>query len=89
MLYSIYSYCRIDSFKKIFIYLFGCVGLRCGRRDLPLWREGFSLAVAHELSRPKACGILVPQPEIEPVSPTLEGRFFNTGPPGKSHKVDS
>ena len=31
-----------------------------------------------------ARGILVPQPEIEPVSPALQGTFLNTGPPGKS-----
>ena len=31
-----------------------------------------------------ACGILVPQPGIEPISPALEGKFLTTGPPGKS-----
>ena len=36
------------------------------------------------LSCPVACGILVPQPGIEPTSPALEGRFLTTGPPGKS-----
>ena len=36
------------------------------------------------LSCPVACGILVPQPGIEPASPALEGGFFTTGPPGKS-----
>ena len=30
-----------------------------------------------------ACGILVPQPEIEPKFPTLEGAFLTTAPPGK------
>ena len=39
--------------------------------------------VARVLSCPKACGILVPQPGIEPTSPALEGRFPTTGPPGK------
>ena len=29
-----------------------------------------------------ACGILVPQPGIEP--PALEGEVLTTGPPGKS-----
>ena len=29
-------------------------------------------------------GILVPGLEIEPMSPVLAGRFFPTGPPGKS-----
>ena len=36
------------------------------------------------LVAPKACGILIPQPGIEPVSPALEGGFLTTGPPGKS-----
>ena len=34
----------------------------------------------------KACGILLPQPGIKPmspVSPALAGRFFTTEPPGK------
>ena len=35
-------------------------------------------------------GILVSQPEIEPASPALEGRFLTTGPLGKSlHVIDS
>ena len=43
-----------------------------------------SVVVAHRLSCPGACGILVPRPGIEPASPALEGGFFTTGPPGKS-----
>ena len=31
----------------------------------------------------KACGILAPEPGIEP-APALEGEFSTTGPPGKS-----
>ena len=31
-----------------------------------------------------ACGILAPQPGIEPVSPVLEARISTTGPPEKS-----
>ena len=33
---------------------------------------------------PEACGILAPQPGIEPTLPTLEGEVFTTGLPGKS-----
>ena len=33
---------------------------------------------------PAARGILVSRPEAEPVSPAVEGRFFTSGPPGKS-----
>ena len=36
------------------------------------------------LSGPSACGILVPQPRIEPASPALEGRSPTTEPPGMS-----
>ena len=43
-----------------------------------------SLIVVCGLSCPVACGILVPQPGIEPVFPALEGGSFTTGPAGKS-----
>ena len=33
----------------------------------------------------EACGILAPQPGIEPTAPALEGGFLTTGPPGKAH----
>ena len=32
----------------------------------------------------KACGILAPQPGVEPAPPALEGKVLTTGPPGKS-----
>ena len=57
----------------------------CGMWALSLRCAG-SVVVAHRLSCPTACGILVPQPGIEPVSSALEGGFFTTGPPGKSQK---
>ena len=43
-----------------------------------------SVVVAHGLRCPLVCGILVPGPRIEPVSPVLVGKFLTTGPPGKS-----
>ena len=43
-----------------------------------------SVVEAHRLSCPVACGILIPGPGIEPMSPALAGRFLTTGPPGKS-----
>ena len=46
-----------------------------------------SVVVAHRLSCPTACGILVLRPGIEPASPALEGVFFTTGPPGKSQNA--
>ena len=45
-----------------------------------------SVVAARRLSCPAACGILVPQPGIEPAFPALEGGFLTTGPPGKSLK---
>ena len=38
------------------------------------------LVVAHGLGFSTACGILVPWPEIEPISSALQGRFLTTGP---------
>ena len=32
----------------------------------------------------EACGILAPQPGIEPAPPALESEILTTGPPGKS-----
>ena len=43
-----------------------------------------SVVVALGLSCFAACGMLVPQPGIEPESPALECRFLTSGPPGKS-----
>ena len=40
-----------------------------------LRRAVFSLAVAFGLSRSTTCGILGPQPGIEPASPAVEGRL--------------
>ena len=58
-------------------------GLSCGMQALSLRCVG-SVVAALRLSCPAACGILVPRPRIKPTSPALEGRFFSTGPPGKS-----
>ena len=40
--------------------------------------------MAQGLSCPMACGIYVPQPGIEPMSPALKGGFLTTGAPGNS-----
>ena len=42
-----------------------------------------SVVVAHGLSCATACGTLVSWPGMEPMSPSVEGRFLTTGPPGK------
>ena len=66
-------------------YSFGCVS-SCG-----VWapEQAGSVVVAHGLSCPMACGILVPQPGMEPMSPTLEGKILTTRPPGRSLKKSS
>ena len=53
-----------------------CVALHCSTQA--------SLVVAHKLSCPSACGILVPQPGVEPMIPAMEGGFLTTEPPKKS-----
>ena len=54
--------------------------LSCGMWALQLW---------HGLNCPMADGILVSQPEMENMSPSLEGGFPTTGPPGKFLKIKS
>ena len=49
------------------------------------WQHRDSLVVAHGLSCSTACGILVPQPGIEPVSPALQGRFLPLDHQRSSH----
>ena len=44
------------------------------------------VVVTHGLSCPAACGVLVPEPRIKPMSPILAGGFLTTGPPGKSQR---
>ena len=70
-------------FKLIcFVYL-TMPGLRFRMQDLSLWCAG-SVVVMHGLSCSMSYGILVPQPWMEPKSPSLQGGFLTTGAPGKS-----
>ena len=50
------------------------------------WCTG-SVVVAGGLSCSEACGILVPQPGMEPASPALQGGFPTAGPSGESQVV--
>ena len=75
------------SLQILFIYL-AVLDLSSARR-LFAWdavsfpaAQGYSLVV-YRLGCPKACGILVPQPDIKSSSLTLEGGFLTPGPPGK------
>ena len=49
-----------------------------------LWPCMVSVVVATRLSCSEACGFLVPQLGIEPVSPALQGGFLTIGTPGKA-----
>ena len=58
-----------------------CSGFSCCRTQAQ-GCLGFSSCGAR-VQLPLACGILVPRPRIEPMSPALAGGFLTTGPPGK------
>ena len=68
------------------------LGLGCGTQDL-LWHmdtgsRSFGLSSCSiGLGCSTTCGMLVPRPGIEPISPAVQGRFLTTGPPGKSPTV--
>ena len=47
-----------------------------------------SVAVVCGHSCSVVCGILVPQPRMEPRFPALQDGFPNTGPPGKSPSTE-
>ena len=77
--------------KQIFMYLvICCIGSQFyhTRSFVAAHRfsscDASSVVVALGISCSSACGILVPQPGIKPVSPALQDRFLTTGPPGKS-----
>lgn len=55
------------------------LGLCCSTRALHCSAPA-SLAMAHALSCPAACGILVLQSEVELESSSLQGRFLTAGP---------
>ena len=66
----------------------GLLSLRCSLQWILLLqlvgsRARASIVVAHRFSCPVSCGILVPNPGIEPMSPALAGGFLTTEPPGK------
>ena len=62
-----------------------CDGFSCCEAQV-LGHTG-AVLVVHGLSCPAACGILLPAPGIEPMSPALSGGFLTTQPPGKSHPL--
>ena len=89
-------HCRIHSFHKYLLITVGDIRFYCLNAPLMksfnssppkifvyLFRLPWVFIVARGLNCPIACGILVPQPGIKPVSPALEGGLLSTGPPGK------
>ena len=70
-------------FPPFFFFFLAASGFSYSEESL-LQLVNFSLLVTPGLSCPSACGILVPQPGIEPASSALQGGFLTTGPPGKS-----
>ena len=82
MVRGLLSSCGVRVFPSLVARTPECMSsVVCGTWVLSLRRES-SVVVARGLSCPVACGILVPQPGIEPSSPALGGGFFTTGPPG-------
>ena len=81
----------LNRYRTIFLNIYSAaLSVSCDTRDVCCGTHALhcgvhaSLVVAHRLSCPAACGILIPQPGIEPMSPALEGRFLTSGPPRKS-----
>ena len=60
------------------------LGVSCFMRDLSLWCVG-SLVAACGRCCSTACGVLVPQPGIEPELPELQGVLVTPGPVGSPH----
>ena len=91
MMCGLLSSCGVQVFSSL-VVLRGLQGAwapgRMGSVVCSTWalslRRASSVVVACRLSCPVACGILVPQPGIEPTSSALEGGFFTIGPRGKS-----
>ena len=67
--------------------VWGARASHCGDFSCCCWRAlgtWASVVMAHRLSCPDACGILVPRPGIEPTSPALAGGFISTGQPASA-----
>jgi hypothetical protein len=67
----------LSPFKWLFIWLRRVLVVALG-----VFPRGMqpSLVIVHVPYCPTACGILVPQPGVEPASPALEGGFLTTRP---------
>ena len=65
------------------IFIVSCELFHCSTQTLWLSSTG-SVVVAHRLCCPMACGILVSQPGIKPMTSALQDGLLTTGPPRKS-----
>lgn len=74
--------CGARAFSSCGWWASHCGGFSCCRAQA-LGRMD-TVAVACRLISPVACGTLVPQPRIEPVSPASGGGFLTTVAPGKT-----
>jgi len=75
---------------KVIELLSGVLGSKTRSSELfyfvGLFWLGWVFAVAHGLSCPTVCRILVPGPGIEPACPALAGGSLTNGPPWKSQR---
>ena len=67
----------------LIFYLFE-LDLSCIMWDTSLWCMDSNCATRAQLICSVACGILIPQPGVEPESPALQSESLTTGPAGKS-----
>ena len=79
---------NLSFLNTYFITFLAESGLSCGSRDPRhgmqlLWLYTGSEVVALGLTCPAACGILVPQPKMEPTSPVLQGGVLTTEVPSR------
>ena len=68
--------------KKVYLFIWLYWVFIVSRGIFSVWRSD-SVLMACGLSCSVACGILVPQPDIDAACPALHGRFLTSGPPGK------
>jgi len=59
------------------------MGLASCRAQAQYLQHMGTIVVVCSFSCSTACGILIPRPRIEPMSPAMEGGFLTTGPTGK------
>ena len=82
----VHTHTHVHSHTQVFVAALRISVMSCG---IFLLLRTDSLVVAWGLSYSLECGILVPWPGIQPVSPALQGGFLTPGPRGKSQGLDT